>query len=163
MNAILSWIREETAFLFEPFWRTEIPAGATRLHLAVLRGEVGTVKRLAAEGICLLNEVDQQGCTAMHYAARKGNAAMVALLHLLGGRLDARDHGGATPLWVAAEAGQRAAALVLVALGSSLAAANREGISPLAVAYRQGRMGVAADLRDLGAPPVDQRLCQPVG
>ncbi len=156
------WI-EPFLFLFEPFWRTEVPPRATPLHIAAWHGQIAEVKQLTAEGICLLNEVDERGQTAMHYAARKGHVAMIALLALLGGMLNTQDHAGATPLWVAAEAGHRAAVLVLVALGARFSIANRAGIPPLAVAYQQGWMGVVADLSDLGAPPVDRRLCQPVG
>lgn len=66
----------------------------------------------------LLDEQDEAGCTALHYAADRGHAAAVRWLVEQGADVTIRDDAGCTALHLAAASGKAEAAQALVSSGS---------------------------------------------
>ncbi|MGE0133140.1 MAG: ankyrin repeat domain-containing protein [Blastocatellales bacterium] len=101
-----------------------------------------------------LNTLDtranQNGRTALNYAAEKNHAAMIQWLVEHGAKVNRANNTGFTPLHHAAESGSLAAAEMLLKLGADLKATNRRGATPLAVAKRWGKTEVANLLEKAG-------------
>ena len=82
--------------------------------------------------------------TALHWAARAGDAELVQMLVYAGANVKATTRLGAyTPLMMAAQAGQSGAVAALVAGGADVKAASATGTTPLmfAAAVRRHRDG----------------------
>jgi ankyrin repeat protein len=87
-----------------------------------------------------------QRWTALHFAARDQNAALVRLLLEAGAEVDPQDAFGDTPLWrsVMSSAGRLAAMKLLVEHGADPGVPNLHGISPLDLARKTGQDDVVA-------------------
>jgi len=124
-----------------------------RLWEAAGTGNLADAKA-ALEAGADLNALDtrtnQNGRTALNYAAEKNQAAMIQWLIDRGAEVNRANNTGFTPLHHAAESGSPAAAEMLLKLGAALKATNRRGETPLAVAKRRGMTEVAAMLEKAG-------------
>ena len=86
----------------------------------------------------LLGSADSNGCTALHNAARAGEASAVAALLEAGAAADPRDSRGWTPLFAACEVCCSDAAAALLRHGADANALDVEGRSPLYLVAQLG-------------------------
>ncbi len=111
-----------------------------------------------AEGIIFVDafSVDEAkpggaGLTALHIAARHGQAAVVDLLLESGAQAEARTKSGVTPLMVAAWRGQPKIVKALLEKGVQVATADNEGQTALMYAAASGNADVVQLLLDHNA------------
>ena len=93
--------------------------------------------------------------TAVHDAARAGDAHGIRRLRELGASVGVPDHDGCTPVWIAAHEGQGGVVLALHELGADLSVPNAGGETPLLAAARNGHVAAVEALLARGAD-VDQ-------
>lgn len=96
---------------------------------------------------------DSMGRSALHLAARDGDARTLARLLAEGAALDAADDEGRTPLHLAAGSGRAEAVTALLGAGSDLSARDLEGRTPLHLAARNGHPEVVERLLAVGGNP----------
>mgnify|MGYP002632529927 CR=1 FL=1 len=98
----------------------------------------------------VLLRVVQDGSTALHDAARRGNFKVASLLVDAGAALHARVKGE-TPLHLAVAEGRREICRLLVDAHAPLDAINHDGRTPLHIAARAGSLLLVSMLMDAGA------------
>lgn len=101
---------------------------------AAKKGDVDRIQSLLEADPTLVNATDPDGCTPLHCAAWKGNAAAVSTLIDYGGDVNAQSnntHYGGTPLHAAAHANHREVAELLIAHGADTIAISCNGRTPL--------------------------------
>lgn len=115
-------------------------AQAAPFYDAIMKGDLGTAKRLLGGDPDLVFSVDRIGRTLLHHVKRKDAAEL-----LLAGKADvnARDDDGRTPLLSAAAAGYREVVESLLANHAEIDAKDKKGRSPLRVAAYWGQQDVA--------------------
>uniref|UniRef100_UPI00398E521B ankyrin repeat and SAM domain-containing protein 6-like isoform X2 n=1 Tax=Pristiophorus japonicus TaxID=55135 RepID=UPI00398E521B len=133
---------ENARRLLEPWWDEE---GEDKGHEA---GE--GPDRLRAPQVPV-DCTDDDGNTALQFAAGHGHEPLVRFLLMKGASVDSRNRYGWTPLMQAARFGQLSVARVLLENGADAHAANKLGASALAAAARGGHVGVARALLESGA------------
>ena len=117
----------------------------TKLHDAVKRGEVGSVKALLEENRGLANsksETDARGTFPLHVAAEFGQAGAARVLLDYGAHVSFLDsENDAIALGWAAFFGRPEVVAVLLEAGSEPSQRNKHGLTPLgcAVGGTQGR------------------------
>ncbi|HUH14156.1 MAG TPA: ankyrin repeat domain-containing protein, partial [Longimicrobiales bacterium] len=119
---------------------------------AAMEGDAERVRSLVRQGVDV-NGPQGDGMTALHWAARHGDADMAGVL--LGAGADVRAVtriGAHTPLHVAARGGSEPVVRALLAAGADPAAATTTGVTPLHLAALAGEPGAIAALLDHGAP-----------
>lgn len=127
-------------------------------------GEMGRLLRLACSsgnegGVCELitsgadvEELDQEGLSALHLAAANGYDKIVRLLvKYYGANKEANDRSANTPLLNAARSGYVEIVRALVELGADVEATNNGGQTPLIVAAAAGEHEAARVLLERGA------------
>lgn len=135
-NLLMLAVREDgdamaLAMLAQPNWRTaEVlnyrnQLGETALMLAALKGSVPIVSRLLALGA----QPNQEGWTALHYAATSGHADVIRLLIEKNVYIDAESPNKTTPLMMAARFNHRDAAKVLLDGGADPTKTNEAGLT----------------------------------
>jgi ankyrin repeat protein len=145
-KALLGWL--VIIVIGVVLWRVIFPAP----HRAAKSGDVETLKGLLDGNPDLVNKTNFLGATALHYAAREGQAKAAALLLARGADVNARDHSGQTALHWAATAGQEDVAEVLIASGADVnLKSSLSGWTPLHLAAKLGRTNFAALLLSHGA------------
>ncbi|XP_049946780.1 uncharacterized protein LOC126442788 [Schistocerca serialis cubense] len=107
-----------------------------RLMKAAKEGEVEEVRALLAAGA---DVGAGDGETALHCAARRGDAAVVRLLLSAASDPNARSHGGETPLHWAACWGHAEAAAALLQAGADRGVRTNDGRTPLDYARLRNR------------------------
>ena len=98
-------------------------------------------------------DFENLGFSAMHYAARAGRCAVLALLAARGADINAEDDCFSTPLHIAASGCHDAAVAVLLEIGAKTNKTNDCGYTPLHCAASAGASGVAERLLAAGAAP----------
>jgi truncated hemoglobin YjbI len=88
------------------------------------------VHTLARAGASVNAAAGVTRCTALHMAARRGNAAVAAALLDCGAEIEARDSRGDTPLRRAVNCGQPVVAALLLARGADRQARGSRGLTP---------------------------------
>jgi len=86
----------------------------------------------------LLEDVDKNGCSAVHWAAYKGDYTALKLLEYFGADMTQRDHSKMLPLHRAVCASQAAVIEVLIEAGCDPMERNGESETCLDIAARQG-------------------------
>ena len=81
----------------------------------------------------------RDGNRAVHYAARRGDQAMMSVLMSARANINVRNEEGETPLLAACRAGHFDLAKLLVEKGADVRAAQHDGATPLAVSILSGR------------------------
>lgn len=100
------------------------------------------------------NLTEKDGTSALHYAAKSGNADMLdALLEHPRIIVDARDDQGTTPLMEAARSGKSIAIDKLVARGAKIESADDSFRTPLMLAAFAGKADAVRSLLKHGAQP----------
>ncbi len=124
---------------------------------AAMKGDLAAVRALVAKG-ANVSAPHGDGMTALHYAAQRGDSAMVTVLLRAKANVKAVTRiGGYTPLLVAAKTGNGAAVTALIKAGSDANALTTSGASALHFAAGAGDpvsvkalldKGVNANLRE---------------
>jgi len=131
-------------------------AGPSSIADAAMRGDRADVLAMIKQGADV-NAPQGDGVTALHWAARHGDAELVTSLVAAGARAGVGTRLGAfTPLHLAAERGSAPIVKALVAAGASVDAKTSTGATPLMFAAAAGDTGAIAALLDGGAD-VDAR------
>ncbi len=126
-------------------------AAADTVADAAMQGDRATVRALLKQGADV-NAVQGDGLTALHWAARKGDAELASTLVLAGANVQATTRLGAyTPLHMAAEAGSAGVVKALVTGGADVNAATLAGTTPLMLAAAAGDVESIKALVQAGA------------
>ncbi|HXG89145.1 MAG TPA: ankyrin repeat domain-containing protein [Vicinamibacterales bacterium] len=126
---------------------------ATRVAEAARDGDRDGVRTLLKQGADV-NEALGDGVTALHWAARHGDAEMARLLLLAGGSALATTRSGRfTPLHLAAERGSAPVIVGLLGAGADANARTSTGATPLMLASGTGEVAALGALLDAGADP----------
>ncbi len=126
-------------------------AGSAPVADAVMKGDKGAVRTLLKNGSDV-NAAQGDGMTALHWAARVGDAELAQMLLYAGANVKATTRLGAyTPLLMAAQQGHAAVIAALVAAGADVNAANTTGTTPLMLAAAAGDAKAVSMLVENGA------------
>jgi ankyrin repeat protein len=118
---------------------------------AAMRGERASVLAMIKQGVDV-NAPQGDGVTALHWAARHGDAETVAALVAAGANARAATEFGAyTPLHLAAERGAAPIVKALLAAGAVVDARTATGATPLMFGAASGDTAAVAALLDAGA------------
>ena len=118
---------------------------------AAMGGDVVTLRALLEQGSDV-NARFGDGMTGLHWAARKGDAAIAEVLIGAGAELEATTRIGAhTPLHVASAAGRASVVKGLLLAGANANAITTTGASPLHFAAASGNAEAVAALVEHGA------------
>jgi ankyrin repeat protein len=115
--------------------------GRTPLILASWKDHLGVVQVLADHvGAKGLQDIDEQGSTALHWAAYWGHEEVAALLLCHGAQANSTEKDGRTPLLLACEKGHVGVVRVLMehSEGQALFEPDRQGRTPLQLAAYWG-------------------------
>jgi uncharacterized protein len=127
------------------------PIAAVSIADAAMDGNTDAVRTLLKQGADV-NGAQGDGLTALHWAAKKGDAAMATMLMHGGANVRAATRlGGYTPLHMAAEIGSAPVVAALIAGGADVNALTTTGTTPLMLAAAAGGTASLAALLDAGA------------
>src|SRR5262245_1516108 len=149
--------RQLTAGILAAWFMTAL-AGAARSSSpvadAAMRGDREALRTLLKQGADV-NAAQGDGMTALHYAADRGDVAMVEMLVYAGASVGAMTRiGQYTPLHVASQAGSVAVVRALLKAGASATArTSTTGVTPLHLAAAAGSAEIVNLLLDAGADP----------
>jgi ankyrin repeat protein len=148
--------KEEWHMLDEQAPQPQVQAGAAEeelLRQLALEGELEEVKKLMNSGVDFM-AVDQEGHTALMYAAFNGHSKIVLALLEEGAELDQRDVMARTALLYAATGPFPETVSILLDRGADPNAIdNDEHFSPLMHAAAEGHLEVVKKLMERGADP----------
>ncbi len=121
---------------------------------AAMRGDLGAVRALLERGVDV-NEAQGDGMTALHWAAKRGDAEMARLLVAAGANVAGGTRiGRYTPLHLASRAGSAGVVAALLAAGADAGAkTTNSGATPLHLAAESGSSEAMRLLVDAGADP----------
>lgn len=110
-------------------------AGETPLMMAALKGQLNWTRQLLLRGA----KVNNEGWTALHYAASGPEPAVVSLLLDNGAQINAESPNGTTPLMMAARYGTEGHVRALTARQADGLKKNQQGLDAAAFARLAGR------------------------
>jgi uncharacterized protein len=120
---------------------------------AAMEGNRDAVRTLLKQGADV-NGAQGDGLTALHWAAKNGDADLAAMLIFGGANVRATTRLGAyTPLHMAAEIGSAPVVAALVKAGAAVDATTATGATPLMMAAASGDPAAVRALLDAGAAP----------
>jgi ankyrin repeat protein len=124
---------------------------------AASRGDTETVRQLLRDGADV-NEAQGDGMTALHWAADRGDIALLDMLIYAGSNLDSGTRiGQYTPLHIASRTGHEKIVRALLDAGAIVdATTNNSGAQPIHLAAASGNAAAVSALLDGGAE-VDAR------
>jgi len=117
--------------------------GATPLMVAAFNGSRGVVEALLEEPTIDVLKTNNFLSSAVHYAAQRGHAEIVALLGAARAEVDGMDKHCDTPLSWAARNGHLAAVQKLLELGADPLNDNKASDDPIELAKAAGHLDVA--------------------
>jgi hypothetical protein len=120
---------------------------------AAKRGDIHAVHRLIENSTENVEDTDDSGFTALHWAGIRGHWRIFSELVAAGAPVNAVGGDGGTPLHWTCHNDNVDAVEQLLSAGANLDVANRWGRTPLHVAARRNCVDVAAMLLDRGADP----------
>ena len=127
------------------------PSTATSIADAAMDGNTDAVRTLLKQGADV-NGAQGDGLTALHWAAKKGDAAMASMLIYGGANVRAATRlGGYTPMHMAAEIGSAPVIAALLKGGADVNALTTTGTTPLMLAAASGDAASVTALLDGGA------------
>ena len=108
-----------------------IQANQNTIHRFAYDGNIEVVKKLLADGVNV-NTKEEDGGTALHWAANEGHKEIVELLITSGADVNiSGPHGGGTALHFSANEGHKEIAEILITKGADINAKNDGGETPL--------------------------------
>ncbi len=110
------------------------------LMLAALRGDLALARALIARDA----DVNKPGWTPLHYAASKGQVALISLLLEHYAYIDSESPNGSTPLMMAAGYGSPEATRALLEAGADPTLKNAKGLTALDFAQGFGKTASAS-------------------
>jgi ankyrin repeat protein len=110
-------------------------AGETPLMLSAAIGDADLTTQLIKRGA----DVNKTGWTPLHYAASKGQTAVIRLLLDNSAYIDAESPNGTTPLMMAAMYGSPESVKLLIEEGADTSMKNQQGLTALQFATEGGR------------------------
>jgi ankyrin repeat protein len=120
---------------------------------AAMDGSTEAVRALLKQGADV-NAAQGDGLTALHWAAKKGDADLASMLVYAGANVRATTRlAGYTPLHMAAEIGSAPVINALVKAGADVAVTTMSGTTPLMLAAASGDAASVTALLDAGARP----------
>ena len=126
-------------------------AGSAPVADAAMKRDAEAARALIKGGADV-NAAQGDGMTALHWAARNGDAELTQALLFAGGNVKATTRlGGYTPLLMAAEQGHAAVISVLIAGGADAKASNTLGTTALMLAAASGNGAAVTTLVENGA------------
>ncbi|KAL6061654.1 Antirepressor regulating drug resistance protein [Balamuthia mandrillaris] len=128
--------------------------GHTPLQCAALHGHTPVIRLLLTKHRADVNARDNQGFSALHYAARDGLDATARLLQEHGARLAVATHKGMTPLHIAARTNRASTILLLLQdkdAATVLPMRDNKGRTALLLAAQRGNPEAAKTLISYGA------------
>lgn len=130
----------------------------TCLHVAAYSANAETVDIILENGgMCLIDSLDRDNRTPLHYAAAKGSLEILQKLLSAGAKIDIKDDEEKIPLHMATESGSLACVKVLLQVDpKTLSSTEYRLRAPLHYAAYEGHFELAKFLLDKGANP-DQR------
>lgn len=126
------------------------PAFGSVLTEVVRTKKAGEALELIDSGVDL-GEADDNGRTALHYAARRGMQDVLEVLIDANVAIDPQDNWGRTPLFEAAQTANHAIAALLLKAGAKVNHRDKEGLTPLHLAAGSGHLAVVNLLLRKGA------------
>jgi ankyrin repeat protein len=130
-----------------------VPIGAqVAIVDAVKAGDAARVRALIEKRVNV-NERQQDGTTALHWAVERDQRAIVQMLIRAGADVKATNRYGATPLWLASVNGDAGAIAMLLEAGADAGSVNADGETALMVAARTGKPDAVSALLARGADP----------
>jgi ankyrin repeat protein len=124
---------------------------AAKVADAAMTADAAAVRALLTAGEDV-NGAQGDGMTALHWAARRGDADMVRMLIAAGGNLRATTRlGSYTPLLLASQGGHAAAIHALIAAGGDVKGTTAAGVTALMLASASGQVPAVASLIEHGA------------
>ena len=128
---------------------TAAPGGGSPVADAAMRGDRDAVRSLLKQGADA-NASRGDGMTALHFAAREGDADLAAMLIYAGANVSAVTRIGAyTPLHLASQSGSAAVVEALLKAGADVKARTTStGVTPLHLAAEAGSANVITVLLD---------------
>ncbi len=128
-----------------------LSAAAAPVADAVMKRDAAAARTLIKNGADV-NAAQGDGMTALHWAARNGDAELTQVLLFAGANVRASTRlGGYTPLLMAAEQGHAAVIAALIAGGADAKAANALGTTALMMAASSGSASAVTTLVENGA------------
>lgn len=121
-----------------------VAAGCAPIHDAAAKDDVLKVEALLKKSPGLINAVDKDGATPLHYAAAKGCDAAASVLIKSKANINARKKDGVTPLHVAAGLGKDGVVDLLLNNKADINAVDNKGRTPLSLAKDRGYASTAA-------------------
>eukprot|EP00978_Attheya_sp_CCMP212_P032941 scaffold130646_cov43-Attheya_sp.AAC.4 len=106
-----------------------------RIAMAAARGEVDTLKSAIASKESDVNATNEEGETALHFAADRGHSRCVAMLLEAGANPNAADSDGISVLHAAVIGDHVETAKLLIDAGANLDSPDRDGDSPRSCIY----------------------------
>jgi len=126
-------------------------SGDTRVADLAMQGDRNGVRALLKDGADV-NAAQGDGMTALHWAARRGDAELAKMLVYAGANVKATTRlGGYTPLYLAGEGGHTAAIDVLLQAGADVNARTSSGAQALMAAAQSGNASAVTLLVERGA------------
>ncbi|KAF8207004.1 prosome, macropain 26S subunit, non-ATPase, 10, isoform CRA_c [Mycena galopus ATCC 62051] len=101
------------------------------VQTAAQNNQLHVVRSLISQDPKLINSVDVDERTALHWAASSGSTDIVRFLVDKEAEIDPVDNSGWTPLLIAVSAGHEEIVQELVGAGADVNKKNNKGISPL--------------------------------
>ncbi|KAL7279159.1 hypothetical protein ACG7TL_006999 [Trametes sanguinea] len=113
--------------------------------------QFGLVRSLVSQDPKLVNAVDEDGRTPLHWAASSGSEDIARYLIDQGADVNRGDGGGWTPLHIAASGGFDEVVKELLGAGADVNARNEKGLTPLHYAASKSRVEIGKLLIARGA------------
>lgn len=129
---------------------TTFAQDSTKLHQAVVEGNIDQVKSLISKGTDI-NSKNYMGWTPLHTAARHNRKAIAEFLIDKGADLNAKAKNGKTPLHFAVEWGQKDVVELLIAKGADVNTMSGRSENALSLAKQKGNKEIADLLVKHGA------------
>src|SRR4051812_11599135 len=140
MQAARRFLRAACSVVLAGSLAASAAAGELRVVDAARRDDVNAVRALLAAGVDV-NARQNDGATALHWAAYHDNVEIAGLLLDGGATPNAANDLKVTPLFIAATGGSAAMVRRLVEAGADVNAANETHVTPLMAAARRGSVG----------------------
>eukprot|EP00592_Proboscia_alata_P029738 CAMPEP_0194446954 /NCGR_PEP_ID=MMETSP0176-20130528/128731_1 /TAXON_ID=216777 /ORGANISM="Proboscia alata, Strain PI-D3" /LENGTH=978 /DNA_ID=CAMNT_0039273741 /DNA_START=121 /DNA_END=3057 /DNA_ORIENTATION=+ len=120
------------------------------MNTAALNNDIVEIRKLHLRGVGA-NIPNNNGCTPVYCAARKGHTKCIELLNSLGADVTTSSNSGCTPVYIAAYNGHTKSIELLHSLGADVTTATKTGWTPVCIAAEKGHTKCIELLNSLGA------------